>query len=67
MVGLRLNEDSFTVQLRDRSGHVRSFKKADLERMQAERASTMPSYRDALTSRDADDLVAYLMTLGAPR
>ena len=67
VVGLRLNEDSFTVQLRDRSGHVRSFKKADLERMQAERASTMPSYRDALTSRDADDLVAYLMTLGAPR
>jgi putative heme-binding domain-containing protein len=67
VMGMRLNEDSFTIQLRDRTGHVRSFKKADLERMQTERASAMPSFRDALTSRDADDLVAYLMTLGASR
>jgi cytochrome c oxidase cbb3-type subunit III len=67
LVGMKLNEDSFTIQLRDQTGQVRSFRKADLERMQVEQASAMPSFRDALTSRDADDLVAYLMTLGAER
>ena len=67
LVGMRLNEDSFTIQLRDQTGRVRSFRKADLERMQVERASVMPSFRDTLTSRDTSDLVAYLMTLGESR
>jgi putative heme-binding domain-containing protein len=68
VTGLWLNEDSFTIQLRDDGGRVRSFRKAELERLQVERnTSRMPSYRDTLTSRDADDLVAYLMTLGSPQ
>ena len=68
VVGMRLNEDSFTIQLRDRSGRVRSFRKAELQSLQIDRnGSAMPSYRDVLASRDADDLVAYLMTLGVQR
>jgi putative heme-binding domain-containing protein len=68
VTGLWLNEDSFTIQLRDERGRVRSFRKSELERLQVERnASRMPTYRDTLSSRDTDDLVAYLMTLGSPQ
>jgi putative heme-binding domain-containing protein len=65
VAGLLVNEDSFTLQLRDQAGRVRSFRKADLKGVQRDRASPMPSFREALIGRDADDLVAYLMTLGA--
>lgn len=68
IVGMRLNEDAFTIQLRDQSGRVHSFKKRDLESLRPDStASLMPSYRSLLTDRDADDLVAYLMTLGVAR
>jgi cytochrome c oxidase cbb3-type subunit 3 len=64
VTGLRLNEDSFTIQVRDQEGRVRSFRKADLERLHAEAGtSLMPSYRDLLTEAELNDLVAYLMTL----
>jgi cytochrome c oxidase cbb3-type subunit III len=68
VTGLWLNEDSFTIQVRDEGGRVRSFRKAELERLHIEsKASRMPSYRDTLTARETDDLVAYLMTLGSPQ
>lgn len=63
VTGVRLNEDSFTIQLRDQQGRLHSFRKADLQRLQPEpRISLMPSYRDALTPAEVNDLVAYLMT-----
>jgi putative heme-binding domain-containing protein len=63
VVGVRLNEDAFTIQLRDQLGRVHSFRKADLERLQPEpETSLMPSYRDQLGGTELDDLVAYLMT-----
>jgi cytochrome c oxidase cbb3-type subunit 3 len=61
--GVRVNEDAFTIQLRDQQGRVHSFRKADLQRLLAEPAtSLMPSYRDLLTGRELNDVVAYLMT-----
>jgi cytochrome c oxidase cbb3-type subunit 3 len=66
--GLRVNEDAFTIQLRDQEGRVHSLQKADLRRLQAEPGtSLMPSYRDTLSGGDLNDLVAYLMTLQAER
>jgi putative heme-binding domain-containing protein len=68
MTGTRVNEDSFTIQLRDEGGRMRSFRKRDLEWLRPDAtAAVMPGYRAALTERQANDLVAYLMTLGTRR
>ncbi len=61
--GLRVNEDSFTIQLRDESNQFRSFRKSELKRLKKEfGASTMPSYK-TLAASELDDLVAYLASL----
>jgi cytochrome c oxidase cbb3-type subunit III len=63
VAGVRLNEDAFTIQLRDQQGRLHSLRKADLENLRAEpETSLMPGYRDILKGPDLDDLVAYLMT-----
>jgi cytochrome c oxidase cbb3-type subunit 3 len=65
VAGIRLNEDSFTIQLRDQTGRIHSFQKTQLESLRAEpNTSLMPSYRSTLSIHELDDLVAYLMTLG---
>jgi len=62
--GVRVNEDSFTIQLRDASGIFHSYRKADLSELNKETGkSIMPSYRDALKASEIDDLVAYLASL----
>lgn len=61
--GVRVNEDSFSVQLRDLTGRVHSFLKSDLKELHKDRGfSPMPSYA-ALSSSELDDLVAYLVSL----
>ena len=68
VTGMRVNEDAFTIQLRDAQGRVSSLRKADLESLQPQPGtSLMPGYRDQVKGRDLDDLVAYLMSLGAAR
>jgi len=61
--GVRMNEDTFTIQVRDMSGRVYSFVKQDLKELQKEEGKTpMPSFKSLSTS-EADDLVAYLVSL----
>jgi putative heme-binding domain-containing protein len=61
--GIRANEDTFTVQVKDLSGHFHSFRKDELREYQKLRdKSAMPAY-DKLSAADLDDLVAYLTTL----
>jgi putative heme-binding domain-containing protein len=68
VVGVLVNEDSFTIQLRDRTGRWRSLRKADLQRLEYDAAaSLMPSYRERLAEGPLNDLVAYLMTLRGER
>jgi cytochrome c oxidase cbb3-type subunit 3 len=63
VVGMRVNEDSFTIQLRDTTGRLHSFRKRDLQHLAMEPASSvMPSYRGQLAEAQVNDLVAYLMT-----
>ncbi len=63
--GFRVNEDSFTIQIRDASGALYSFRKTDLANVDKQIGrSLMPSYRDRLTAADTDNLVAYLYSLG---
>ena len=59
--GRRLNEDTFTVQLMDAKGQLRSLAKADLVRFEVTQVPTHePTY---LSDDDVADLVAYLLTL----
>jgi putative heme-binding domain-containing protein len=61
--GVRANEDSFTIQLRDARGRFHSFRKAELKELKKEPGiSTMPSYK-TLSATELDDLVAYLASL----
>jgi cytochrome c oxidase cbb3-type subunit III len=60
--GIRLNEDSFTIQLLDPARRLHSFRKMDLARLdKLSEKSPMPPYRGT----DVDDLVAYLISLRA--
>lgn len=60
--GVRVNEDSFTIHVREMSGQLHSFFKSELRELHKDWGKTsMPSYRK-LTQTDLDDLVAYLLT-----
>lgn len=60
--GLRVNEDTFTIQMRDPSGKFRLLDKADLQTVTYSKQSAMPTY-DKLSKTDLDNLLAYLDTL----
>jgi cytochrome c oxidase cbb3-type subunit 3 len=61
--GVRINEDSFTIQLRDDKDHFRSFRKAELKELKKEfGVSTMPNYK-TFAAAELDDMVAYLASL----
>ncbi len=59
--GVRINEDTFTVQLRDLSQQFRMFRKQDVQRVERLTESLMPAYK--LQGADLKNLVAYLETL----
>jgi putative heme-binding domain-containing protein len=64
MVGVPMNEDTFTVQLMDTSERVHSLEKKSLKSLRHEDRSLMPSYDTSrLSNTDLDDLVAYLQSL----
>jgi putative heme-binding domain-containing protein len=61
--GLRVNEDEFSIQLRDLNGALYSFDKREL--LHFERAyghSLMPGYQAMLTDIEVNDLISYLMS-----
>lgn len=62
--GMRINEDAFTIQLRDMSGTIHSFRKNDLTKLEKVFAhSLMPGYGAVLSDKDVDDVVSYMMSL----
>lgn len=66
IVGVPLNEDTFSVQLMDASERVHSFEKRALKNIKHENRSLMPAYdSNRLHDADLDDLLAYLQTLRA--
>jgi cytochrome c oxidase cbb3-type subunit III len=60
--GIHLNEDEYSVHLRDVSGNLRSFMKRDLSQIALPRQSMMPPY-SSLSATDLENLVAYLAGL----
>ena len=64
IVGVPMNEDTFTVQLMDMSERVHSLDKKTLKSFRHENRSLMPAYdASRLPDADLDNLVAYLQTL----
>ncbi|HXE12642.1 MAG TPA: c-type cytochrome [Bryobacteraceae bacterium] len=61
--GFLLNEDTYTVQLLDMRGNLRSYDKAKVSGYKVDKHSAMPSYRSSLTGDQLNDLVAYLWSL----
>jgi putative heme-binding domain-containing protein len=63
ITGLHLNEDEYSVHLREASGAIRSFLKRDLKEIRYSRQSLMPAY--ALSKADLDNLIAYMNSAGS--
>jgi len=66
LTGIRLNEDTFSIQIRDLINQFHSFWKDELREIVKEpKRSLMPSYRNILSNEDLDDMIAYLESLRA--
>jgi cytochrome c oxidase cbb3-type subunit III len=64
IVGVPVNEDTFTLQLMDQSERVHSFDKKTLKSVRHENRSLMPAYdASRLGDADLDNVVAYLQSL----
>jgi cytochrome c oxidase cbb3-type subunit 3 len=63
--GIRVNEDTFSIQIKDATGQFHSLRKQDLKELQKLRGETpMPSYEGVFNTSELDDLVGYLASLG---
>ena len=61
--GIRLNEDTYSIQVMDMQENLHSYWKRDLSEIRREKASWMPSYEEVFSESEIDDLVAYLYSL----
>jgi cytochrome c oxidase cbb3-type subunit 3 len=62
--GVRINEDTFSIQIRDVSGAIHSFYKAELAELHKDFGkSPMPSFASTMTAGQIDDLTAFLSSL----
>jgi len=64
VTGVRVNEDSFSIQIRDDAGRSHSFWKHEITQVDKQRGkSPMPSYKGKLAEDELTDLVAHLASL----
>lgn len=61
--GIRVNEDTYSIQILDLEENFHSLWKRDLPEIRVQKTSWMPSYEDSFTRNELDDLVAYLYSL----
>jgi putative heme-binding domain-containing protein len=65
--GIARSVDDFNVVLQEFSGAVRSFDRGALRSVSSTPQSLMPAYGNVLSAGEIDDLLTYLLTLGASR
>jgi cytochrome c oxidase cbb3-type subunit III len=64
IIGLRVNETNFSIQIREENGRFHSFLKKDLESCFVLKKSLMPeNLAEVLTVKELHDIFAFLMTL----
>jgi mono/diheme cytochrome c family protein len=63
--GVRLNEDSFSLQVLTTDGKLVSLDKTKLSSFEIVSDSPMPSYGGRLSDKELDDVIAYLARLAA--
>ncbi len=63
VVGRRLNQDTFTIQIIDEKGHLQTLERSELRDVQVVLKSPMPPAKSALTDQEISDVVAYLTSL----
>ena len=64
LAGVRVNEDTFSIQIRDATGAIHSFFKSELAELHKDFGkSPMPTFAKVFTKEELDDLVAYLVSL----
>jgi putative heme-binding domain-containing protein len=63
IVGIRLNEDDISIQLRDEKDNLRSFLKDNIREIRRDHPSLMPAYGSTLSKKEIEDLVSYLSSL----
>jgi putative heme-binding domain-containing protein len=61
--GVKINEDQFSVMIREANGKIHHIAKADAGRIDVASQSSMPSYRGVIPESELTDLVAYLFSL----
>ena len=62
--GVRVNEDTFSIQLRDLAGTLHSLLKSELDEVHKDWGqSPMPAYRHVFSVQELDDVVAFMLTL----
>jgi cytochrome c oxidase cbb3-type subunit III len=61
--GRRLNEDTFSIQVKEKGGRLRTIAKSELAQSSLEAKSTMPSFQGKLAGKDLEDVLAYLESL----
>jgi len=67
LTGLRVDEDAFTIQIRDYSDRIYSFRKDELRELVKDWGKTpMPAYGGVLSEQEIRDLVAWLAGLRGP-
>jgi hypothetical protein len=61
--GIRLNEDTFSILLKDQQGRFHSFRKSELRNLKKLRGETpMPPYGSVLSAGELDDLISFLVS-----
>ncbi len=64
VVGVKKNEDLFSVQIMDTRERIQGYDKAALKQMQNNPRSAMPAFgTNRISESDLDDLIRYLQTL----
>ena len=63
ITGRLLNQDTFSLQLVDSNERLQSLDKSNLREITLLRSSSMPSYRDKLSTQELADVVGYLASL----
>ena len=64
IAGVRVDEDTFTIQIRDVGDHLYSFRKDELRELHKDWGkSPMPSYKNVFSESELQDLIAYLTSL----